>query len=56
MRQEPLQPHAHIAIHIVEFAAPLRPWLSMIQPQPDLEGDSPTIKMDINWNLVFGGG
>jgi hypothetical protein len=36
-------------------ASALRPWLSLVQPiSPDLEGEPPTIKMDINWSLVFG--
>lgn len=36
-------------------AAPLRPWLSLVDAlEPDMDGDPPIIKMDITWSLTFG--
>jgi hypothetical protein len=36
-------------------ASPLFPWLSMSKPFPDAVGERPIIRMEISWNLVFGG-
>ncbi len=38
------------------LANQLLPWLQVLQTAPDLDGEPPTIKMDIHWSLVFGGG
>jgi hypothetical protein len=34
----------------------LLPWLEMVQPDPNLEGEPPVVHMQIDWELVFGGG
>jgi hypothetical protein len=34
----------------------LHPWLEMLQPSPDLEGEPPVVQMHVEWELVFGGG
>jgi hypothetical protein len=34
----------------------LHPWIEMITPQPDLEGEPPVVRMHVEWELVFGGG
>ncbi|HEU5318682.1 MAG TPA: hypothetical protein VFX49_21390 [Chloroflexota bacterium] len=37
-------------------AYPLYPWVGLSQPMPDAGGERPTIRMEIKWELVFGGG
>jgi hypothetical protein len=34
----------------------LLPWLEMITPQPDLDGEPPVVRMQVEWELVFGVG
>jgi hypothetical protein len=34
----------------------LLPWLEMITPRPDLDGEPPVVRMQVEWELVFGGG
>jgi len=34
----------------------LLPWLELVQPDPNLEGEPPVVHMQIDWELVFGGG
>jgi hypothetical protein len=34
----------------------LLPWLELVQPDPTLEGEPPVVHMQIDWELIFGGG
>ena len=34
----------------------LLPWLGGAQLDPDLDGEPPVVRMQIDWELVFGGG
>jgi len=38
-----------------DSASQLLPWLAKTQAQPGLDGEQPTIRMEVTWNFAFGG-